>query len=125
MRGRFSTDNLQVGDKVIVVHASIYSDEVREVGEIVKKTGAGKVDDKYSAGLPQRYNKDGSYYGATYRYSTSKNYLEEYSKEAEDNIIRQGKLRSMQRWLKEFDYDKLSFDEAEQVYNFIKDLRST
>lgn len=125
MRGRFSTDNLQVGDKVIVVHASIYSDEVREVGEIVKKTGAGKVDVKYSAGLPQRYNKDGSYYGATYRYSTSKNYLEEYSKEVEDNIIRQGKLRSMQRWLKEFDYTKLSYEEAEQVYTLVAGLKNS
>lgn len=121
----FSTENLQVGDKVIVVHGSIYSDEVRDVGEIVKKTPTGKVDVKYCDGAPQRYSKDGSYYGARERYSTSHNYLTEYSKEAEEEILRQKKLQRMQRWLKEFDYTKLSYEEAEQVYTLVAGLKNS
>lgn len=121
----FSTENLQVGDKVIVVHGSIYSGEVRDVGEIVKKTPTGKVDVKYCGGSPQRYYKDGSYYGARQRYSTSSNYLVEYSKEAEEEILRQKKLQRMQRWLKEFDYTKLSYEEAEQVYTLVAGLKNS
>jgi hypothetical protein len=115
----FSTENLRVGDKVIVVHGSIYSGKVRDVGEIVKKTPAGKVDVRYCAGYPQRYYKDGSCY------ATASNYLEEYSKEAEEEILRQKKLWSMQRWLKDFDYTKLSYEEAEQVYTLVAGLKNS
>lgn len=109
----FSTENLRVGDKVIVVHKSVYSGKVRYVGEIIKKTPAGRVDVKYCDGCPKRYYKDGSCY------ATASSYLEEYSKEAEEEILRQKKLQRMQRWLKEFDYTKLSYKEAEQVYKLV------
>lgn len=120
----FSTENLKVGDKVIVVHGSIYSDAVRDVGEVVKKTPKGKVDIKYCGGVPQRYSNDGSFTSHS-KYPISNNYLEYWSEEAEREIRKQKLLSNMRRWLKAFDYDKLSYEECERVYKLVAGFRTT
>lgn len=70
----FNTDNLQVGDKVIVVYRDNFSGCRKYVGTVTKKTPSGLVD-VLCCGYTVRYRRDGSENCKRERYVMRDRYL--------------------------------------------------
>lgn len=50
---------------------------------------------------------------------------EPYTEERGKQVIQENKRKCMVGWLKEFDYTKLSYEEAEQVYTLVAGLKNS
>lgn len=124
MRDNFNTDNVQVGDKVIVI-ATGWSSRLEYIGEIIKKTPTGLVDVQYRGGTLHRFKKTGYDYNKQERYSHSSIWIEEYTEERADTIVKRNKRAGILNFLKEREWNTYDDAELEQIYNFIKVLRST
>lgn len=118
----FNTDNLQVGDKVIVVYRDNFSGCRKYIGTVTKKTPSGLVD-VLCCGYTVRYRRDGSENCKRERYVMRDRYLAEYSKEAAEEIIRGNKKIKMVNYLKEYKYADLSYEDLEKVYNMLETLK--
>lgn len=62
MLDSFTTQMLQVGDRVRVLCHNGAKDVHEYVGEVIKKTPKGKVDVKYSIEIVARFSEDGMEY---------------------------------------------------------------
>lgn len=124
MRGNFNTDNVQVGDKVIVI-ATGWSSRSEYIGEVIKKTPTGLVDVRYRGDTVHRFKKNGYDYTKQERFSHSSIWIEEYTEEREDTIRKCNKRNGILNFLKEREWNTYEEAELEQIYNFIKGLRST
>lgn len=58
-------------------------------------------------------------------YGRTSFYLEPYTEERGRQVIQENKRKCMVGWLKEFDYTKLSYEEAEQVYTLVAGLKNS
>lgn len=58
-------------------------------------------------------------------YGRNSLYLEPYTEERGKQVIQENKRKCMVGWLKEFDYTKLSYEEAEQVYTLVAGLKNS
>lgn len=101
----FNGENLKVGDKVIV-YQSHFSSKAYYVGTVVKRTPTGLLDIEWGKGRTSFY-------------------LEPYTEERGRQVIQENKRKCMVGWLKEFDYTKLSYEEAEQVYTLVAGLKNS
>lgn len=110
----FNGENLQVGDKVIV-YASYFSSKSYYVGTVVKRTPTGLLDIEWGNGKKERFKSNGYEYHRSSGYGRTSLYLEPYTEERGKQVIQENKRKCMVGWLKEFDYTKLSYEEAEQV----------
>lgn len=52
-------------------------------------------------------------------------WMEPYTEERGRQVIQENKRKCMAGWLKEFDYTKLSYEEAEQVYTLVAGLKNS
>lgn len=111
----FNGENLQVGDKVIV-YVSYFSSKSYYVGTVVKEWGNGKKE---------RFKSNGYEYHRSSGYGRTSLYLEPYTEERGRQVIQENKRKCMVGWLKEFDYTKLSYEEAEQVYTLVAGLKNS
>lgn len=125
MQNKFSTENLQVGDKVIVIFSGLMG--TREyIGEIVKKTPTGLVDVCYGNKTTiDRFKKNGQDYARHDLYSRTYKWIEEYTEERADNIRKNTKRTWFINFLREREWSTYDNEELEQICNFIKGLRST
>lgn len=121
----FDADTLKVGDKVIVVFEE-YNNEYRCVGEIVHKTRAGRLEVKMvggvHGGLCLKFKKDGDPVKKPDKYGSSYGYLEEYTEEAAQKIEKRRKLASLRKYLIEYNYGKLRYEECIQVRNLLAEF---
>ena len=124
MRDKFNSDNVQVGDKVIVISTG-WSTRSEYVGEVIKKTPTGLVDVSYGSGAVHRFKKTGCDYNKYERYSTGSIWIEEYTEDRAIEIRKRNQRNGILRFLKEREWDTYEDAELEQIYNFIKGLRST
>lgn len=124
MRDNFSTDNLQVGDKVIVISTG-WSSRSEHVGEIIKKTPTGLVDVRYGVDTVHRFKKTGYDYNKQERYTRGSIWLEEYTEERAETIRKANIRKNILSFLNEREWNTYEDAELEQIYNFIKGLRST
>lgn len=108
----FNGENLQVGDKVIV-YASYFSSKSYYVGTVVKRTPTGLLDIEWGNGKKERFKSNGYEYHRSSGYGRTSLYLEPYTEERGKQVIQENKRKCMVGWLKEFDYTKLSYEEAE------------
>lgn len=120
----FSTENLQVGDKVIVICYG-WGNNTEYIGEIVKKTPTGLVDVKYSLTGIHRFRKDGRDYSKQERHSMYSIRIEEYAEERAEIIRKRNKRANILKFIEKCEWDIYEDAELEQIYNFIKGLRST
>lgn len=117
MNDTFTTENLKIGDKVIVTvwyHATTHY-----VGEIIKKTPTGMVDVRY-ANCTERFKKNGREYARGDGYSRRFVHLEFATEERINEVKAESKHRFLLKFCKEFDYSKLSTGELQEVYQIIK-----
>lgn len=120
----FNGENLQVGDKVIV-YASYFSSKSYYVGTVVKRTPTGLLDIEWGNGRKERFKSNGYEYHSSSGYGRTSFYLEPYTEERGRQVIQENKRKCMVGWLKEFDYTKLSYEEAEQVYTLVAGLKNS
>ena len=121
MPNSFSTQNLQVGDTVIVVRAGMCGDEY--IGKVMKKTPDGRVDVKYRKNVVTRYRSDGYEYCNYYTYNESPTWLEFGTKERVDVLMERSKRNGILNFLRERDWNTYEDYELEHIYHFIKGLR--
>lgn len=117
MSDNFCTENLKVGDKVIVTvwhYATTHY-----VGEIIKKTPTGMVDVRY-ANRTERFKKSGREYARGDGYGRRSTHLEVATEERIKEVEAESKHRFLLKFCKEFDYSKLSIGELQEVYQIIK-----
>ena len=81
----FSTDNLQAGDRVVVVISDTFSGIGKYIGTVIKKTPSGMVDVR-CCGVMSRYKRDGDEYGKRDPYSRRRKYLIEATEEEQKKI---------------------------------------
>lgn len=125
MENKFTTENLKVGDKV-KVYCSNQGVQRYYVGEIVKKTPTGLVDVQYKAGYaPVRFRATGGTYEKSALYSRSYSSIDYLTPEDEILITEQNESIAMVRWLKEFEWSKLSHGELTKVCATVKDLKNS
>lgn len=117
----FSTENLQVGDTVIVVGTGWSN--LLSVGEITKKTPTGFVDVKYGNGASQRFKSDGNAYVARERFSTGSLCLEYYTEKRELQIKQRQRRAGILNFLNGREWEIYTNDELEQLYKFITEFR--
>ena len=108
----FNGENLKVGDKVIV-YQSHFSSKAYYVGTVVKRTPTGLLDIEWRNGRKERFKSNGYEYHRSSGYGRTSFYLEPYTEERGRQVIQENKRKCMVGWLKEFDYTKLSYEEAE------------
>lgn len=118
----FNGENLQVGDKVIV-YVSYFSSKSYYVGTVVKRTPTGLLDIEWGNGKKERFKSNGYEYHRSSGYGRTSLYLEPYTEERGRQVIQENKRKCMVGWLKEFDYTKLSYEEAEQVYTLVTEVK--
>lgn len=124
MINKFSTENLQVGDKVIVI-SSGWSTNAEYIGEIIKKTPTGLVDVRYKKDIVHRFKQNGYDYTKHERYGYGSIRIEECTEERVDTIIKRNKRNHILKFLKDCEWDIYEDAELEQLYNFVNGLRST
>lgn len=124
MIDKFNSDNVQVGDKVIVISTG-WSTRSEYVGEVIKKTPTGLVDVRYGSGAVHRFKKTGYDYNKNERYSRGSIWIEEYTEERAIEIRKRNQRNGILRFLKDREWNTYEDAELEQIYKFIKDLRST
>ncbi len=120
---RFSTENLKVGDRVIVI-SSNFGDTFEYIGEVIKKTPTGMVDVRYRNGIVYRFRENGSAYCKPDRYSRKSIWLEEFTKEGADAIIQRNRRNGIINFLKEREWNTYEDTELEKIYAYIKGLRN-
>lgn len=120
----FNGENLKVGDKVIV-YQSYFSSKAYYVGTVVKRTSTGLLDIEWGNGRKERFKSNGYEYHRSSGYGRTSFYLEPYTEERGRQVIQENKRKCMVGWLKEFDYTKLSYEEAEQVYTLVAGLKNS
>lgn len=124
MMDKFSTDNLQVGDKVIVICIG-WRSRSEYIGEIIKKTPTGLVDVRYKEDIVHRFKQNGYDYTKQERYSRISIWIEEYTEERMEAIRKRNKRDRILNFLEEREWNTYEDVELEQIYEFIKGLRST
>lgn len=119
----FSTENLNVGDKVIYYQRYRGKLEKRAVGVIEKKTPTGLVDVFVSklSGTRMRFKADGNSYGEKDRWGLSDAYIGFYSPEIEADIKRVEKRVTLIKFLKDFNYDMLTDEGIQEVVTCISE----
>lgn len=118
----FSTDNLQVGDNVVVVISDTFSGIVKYIGTVIKKTPSGLVDVR-CCGRVSRYRRDGDEFGSRDPYSRRRKYLIEATKEEQEEIALQRKRSQIETYLKNYKYADLSYEDLEKVYKMLEALK--
>lgn len=118
MIDKFSTENLQVGDKVIVVRTGLGS-RSRYVGEIIKKTPTGLVDVKYANVEKHRFRADGNDYSASDGWTMSFIRLEEATEEKVAEINRVNRRIAICRTLREIEWENYTDEELENIYSCV------
>lgn len=118
----FSTDNLQVGDNVVVVISDTFSGIVKYIGTVTKKTPSGLVDVR-CCGMVSRYRRDGGEFGIRDPYSRRRKYLIEATKEEQEEIALQRKRSQIETYLKNYKYADLSYEDLEKVYKMLEALK--
>lgn len=118
----FSTDNLQAGDKVIVVISDTFSGIGKYIGTVTKKTPSGLVDVQ-CCGVIYRFKRDGDEYGKRDLYSRRRKYLIESTEEEQEKIALQRKRSQMEAYLKDYKYADLSYEDLEKVYKMLEALK--
>lgn len=73
----------------------------------------------------ERFKSNGYEYHRSSGYGRTSFYLEPYTEERGRQVIQENKRKCMVGWLKEFDYTKLSYEEAEQVYTLVAGLKNS
>lgn len=122
--GKFTTDSLQVGDKVIVINSG-WNGRAEYIGEIIKKTPTGLVDVRYNGTIVVRFRQYGYPYEKRDAWSRSSTTLEYYTAERADAIRKRIMRSNIIKFLKDREWGNYGDAELEQIYNFIKGLRST
>ena len=94
---------------------------------ISDKTGisTGLLDIEWGNGRKERFKSNGYEYHRSSGYGRTSFYLEPYTEERGRQVIQENKRKCMVGWLKEFDYTKLSYEEAEQVYTLVAGLKNS
>lgn len=95
------------------------------VGTVVKRTPTGLLDIEWGNGKKERFKSNGYEYHRPSGYGRTSLYLEPYTEERGKQVIQENKRKCMVGWLKEFDYTKLSYEEAEQVYTLVAGLKNS
>lgn len=95
------------------------------VGTVVKRTPTGLLDIEWWNGRKERFKSNGYEYHRSSGYGRTSFYLEPYTEERGRQVIQENKRKCMVGWLKEFDYTKLSYEEAEQVYTLVVGLKNS
>ena len=85
----------------------------------------GLLDIEYGDGKKERFKSNGYEYHRSSGYGRTSLYLEPYTEERGRQVIQENKRKCMVGWLKEFDYTKLSYEEAEQVYTLVAGLKNS
>lgn len=83
------------------------------------------MDIEYGDGKKERFKSNGYEYHRSSGYGRTSLYLEPYTEERGRQVIQENKRKCMVGWLKEFDYTKLSYEEAEQVYTLVAGLKNS
>lgn len=118
----FSTDNLQVGDKVVVVISDTFSGIGKYVGTVTKKTPSGLVGVQ-CCGVIYRFKRDGDEYGKRDLYSRRRKHLIEATEEEQEKIALQRKRSQIETYLKHYKYADLSYEDLEKVYKMLEALK--
>lgn len=118
----FSTDNLQAGDRVVVVISDTFSEIGKYIGTVIKKTPSGMVDVR-CCGVMSRYKRDGEEYGKRDLYSRRRKYLIEATEEEQKKIALQRKRSQMEAYLKDYKYADLSYEDLENVCKMLEALK--
>lgn len=94
----------------------------KTLNQIAKESGIrlDTVQHRYS-----RFKSNGYEYHRSSGYGRTSLYLEPYTEERGKQVIQENKRKCMVGWLKEFDYTKLSYEEAEQVYTLVAGLKNS
>lgn len=85
----------------------------------------GLLDIEWGNGKKERFKSNGYEYHRSSGYGRTSLYLEPYTEERGRQVIQENKRKCMVGWLKEFDYTKLSYEEAEQVYTLVAGLKNS
>lgn len=113
----FIGDKVSIGDKVIV-HAVYFGTWKDTVGTVIKKTPTGLLDVEWD-GSHMRFKSNGYEYHRASGYGRTSYYLENYTKEKGIEVEHKNHKAYIADFLRKFDYDKLSYEECEQVYKLV------
>lgn len=94
-------------------------------GKTLNQIATGLLDIEYGDGKKERFKSNGYEYHRSSGYGRTSLYLEPYTEERGRQVIQENKRKCMVGWLKEFDYTKLSYEEAEQVYTLVAGLKNS
>lgn len=119
----FVGDKVSVGDKVIV-HSAYFGTWKEAVGTVIKKTPTGLLDVEWN-GRSMRFKSNGYEYHRASVYGRTSYYLENYTKEKGIEVEHKNRKAYIANFLRKFDYDKLSYEECEQVYKLVAGFRTT
>lgn len=129
MENKFTTENLNVGDKVIVCSCDGYNGNRKYVGTITKKTPTGLVDVAYrNTGTSVRFKSDGSEQAKRDPWSRSSVSLSFYTPEQEEEINLADKKRAVVSWLSKlskFEWEKLEYDKLKTVVEIVRGLKNS
>lgn len=115
----FSTENLKVGDKVIL-HYSNYGRFTKYVGEITKKTPTGLVDVSYDGRLLERFKPDGYPQRKRSRYSFVNVHLGYWSEEEGREIQMNNLMEKIRDIIENTNFNKEKDDVCLMVYAALK-----
>ena len=118
----FSTDNLHAGDNVVVVISDTFLGIGKYIGTVIKKTPSGMVDVRCCGDI-SRYKRDGDEYGKRDPYSRRRKYLIEATEEEQEKIALQRKRSQIEKYIKDYKYADLSYEDLEKVYKMLEALK--
>lgn len=99
-----------------------YSRGIRDYEGLTKPS---LLDIEWGNGKKERFKSNGYEYHRSSGYGRTSLYLAPYTEERGRQVIQENKRKCMVGWLKEFDYTKLSYEEAEQVYTLVAGLKNS
>lgn len=105
----FSTENVGIGDKVIVTNR--YE---KRVGTVTKKTPSGLIDVDFGYGTTTRYKMDGRCFGRSAPYEYER--LSYWTQEEEDEIRRAGRKEWLVARLLDCKWRKFDLEALESIW---------
>lgn len=109
----FTTENLNVGDKVVM---KTWSNSF--VGTIIKKTPTGIIDVVFGQAQPERFGSNGDKRGKCDKWNRS--YLIYWTQQQEDEIQNTHRKRELCQTLSRFNYNNLELTELEHIYKIVR-----
>ena len=116
----FNAENLIIGDKVIVVVISGYTNRSKYVGEVIKKTPKGLLDVRYNNSIVRRYRPNGSQYAKRESYASGWSFLERCTKNKVEAINNANKRSDILRFLKGCAWEEYGDDQLADIYECVK-----